>query len=714
MRLVDVHRGVFLYGDSGIGKSSLLNAGLFPQALELGFQPIRVRVQPRSGEELVIEPIAISEEGTETLPCVLVGESSGSAREVLSIDAFEAAVREAALTYAPLVVFDQFEEILTLFDDADELRVALAAMVIRLLRDDVPVKLLFAFREDYLGRVKQLLGARPELIDQALRLGPPASDSLDTIIRGPFARFPGRFERELDAGLAGQLATALAQRFGTGDVSLSEVQTVCLRLWRAPDPERLLREKSVQGLLEDELGEALDGFPPKLRVAAVSLLSQMVTAAGTRNVISAEDLRQRVLDEDAGIAPDVLDEALTRLEEETKLVRRERRRGLYLYEITSEFLVPWINQRREELRLAHERRKSARRLRVLGSIVVSLLIVVAAVAVVAVWALDQRAQAERERADAQTQRSEALVQRLRAREQGLRARRQAAQATSLALQASAFEPIANRPDASLALAFEAYRISPRAEIGPTLVDALVAYRQSGLRGVLSGRDALLGVAVSHDGKLVATAGHDGTIRVWEVATHRRVAVLSANRRPLLTVAFSPDGRLAAAGNDGFVRMWDIRAGRVTLAVRAHPRSVHTVAVSADGKRLASGGIRRTGAHVGRPQRTLDLDVQEPSWDRLLGCLQPHREDARVRRRQRERPALGPRHAARGHRPGSLRRRPRRRLQPRWHVARIGELRPHRRALGRRGPEVGGAARPPRSARRGRVRSARQGARRGEL
>ena len=51
--LVSVYRGVLLYGDSGSGKSSLLNAGLMPILIERGFAPLRVRVQPRDGAELV-------------------------------------------------------------------------------------------------------------------------------------------------------------------------------------------------------------------------------------------------------------------------------------------------------------------------------------------------------------------------------------------------------------------------------------------------------------------------------------------------------------------------------------------------------------------------------------------------------------------------------------------------------------------------------------
>ena len=81
-------------------------------------------------------------------------------------------------------------------------------------------------------------------------------------MRGPFDQYPGHFDRELSPALAERLRDALAERFGSGEVSLSEVETVCLRLWHADDPDALLEEKGVQGLLEDYLGEALETYQP--------------------------------------------------------------------------------------------------------------------------------------------------------------------------------------------------------------------------------------------------------------------------------------------------------------------------------------------------------------------------------------------------------------------------------------------------------------------
>ena len=373
--LVAVYRGVMLYGDSGAGKSSLINAALLPRAKMLGFHPERLRVQPRAGQELVLERIAIAEDDSEFLPSLLAPDDDSS-RIVLSTEAFEERLRTVCQTDRPLIVFDQFEEILTLFDEAGaaEEQQAVVELIYKLLREPLPVKLVFAFREDHLGKVKQLLSACPELVDQALRLTPPAVEALPTIIRGPFERHPGHFQRELSPEVAEHLRDALAVHFGAGDLSLSEVQTVCLRLWLADDPDAMLAERGVQGVLEDYLGEALDAFPPDLRGAAIALLSQMVTSAGTRNVMSAEDLMQRVLEEDDDIPRPLLENALERLESESRLVRRERRRDLFLYEITSEFLLPWIRRRRDEFQRMLERHRERRRIRRLGAIVGVLLL----------------------------------------------------------------------------------------------------------------------------------------------------------------------------------------------------------------------------------------------------------------------------------------------------------------------------------------------------
>lgn len=79
-------------------------------------------------------------------------------------------------------------------------------------------------------------------------------------------------------------------------------------------------------------------------------------------------------------------------------------------------------------------------------------------------------------------------------------------------------------------------------------------------GALAGHfGAVFGVAFSSDGKLVATSGHDGTVRLWNVATQEQLGdPMTGHVGSVYTVTFSPDGKsLASVGKDGTARLWDI-------------------------------------------------------------------------------------------------------------------------------------------------------------
>ena len=67
---------------------------------------------------------------------------------------------------------------------------------------------------------------------------------------------------------------------------------------------------------------------------------------------------------------------------------------------------------------------------------------------------------------------------------------------------------------------------------------------------------VIGVAFSPDGRLLATASHDGTARLWDPATGEPRRTLTGHTDAVIGVAFSPDGRLlATASHDKTARLW---------------------------------------------------------------------------------------------------------------------------------------------------------------
>jgi hypothetical protein len=84
----------------------------------------------------------------------------------------------------------------------------------------------------------------------------------------------------------------------------------------------------------------------KFRKPAITALTFLVTSSGTRNIVSEDDLLGNIVRDDHLAEPDAR-EVLKTLSRTTRLVLRQTRGDSYFYEISSEFLIPWIAAKRQ-------------------------------------------------------------------------------------------------------------------------------------------------------------------------------------------------------------------------------------------------------------------------------------------------------------------------------------------------------------------------------
>lgn len=99
---------------------------------------------------------------------------------------------------------------------------------------------------------------------------------------------------------------------------------------------------------------------------------------------------------------------------------------------------------------------------------------------------------------------------------------------------------------------------------------------------------IFSVAISPDGRRLASASYDHTAKIWDLQTGQELQTLKGHALAVQAIAFSPDGQRVASGSlDGTIRLWDTQNGQELFAIKGRSGYVNSLTFSPEGKRLAS-------------------------------------------------------------------------------------------------------------------------------
>lgn len=633
-----------LYGPSGVGKTSVLRAG------------VAHRLRHEEGAEAVVfsswsgDPVA-----------ALISALGGGASVA---DAVESA---AAHTVGDLyLVFDQFEECFLYHRDGGQFARELADVV---KRPELRVNILIGIREEALARLDSLKASIPNLMANRLRLGRLSRAAGAAAIVRPVLRYnelvpPGEtvsIELELEDRILDEVAVGrvdlgaagrgVAIRADEDCIEAPYLQLVLARLWdvEARAGSRTLRLETLRALggaeniVQDHLVRAMAELSTREKAAAAAMYNYLVTPSGTKIAHGVRDLARyaRVPERDAaGVLEQLSAERIVRA---TSSDGAESTTYEIFHDVLAEAVLAWRTKYDTDRRLEEERRvhrARQRRFFVFGAIAALALAVMAGITV---YALSERRNANEQTAAAEVQKAEAEQQRTVAQQQATIAQQKTKEAQQAQETAQANEQKANanqqealaqkaraedskrralryaalaagardRARRQAALAARARDHALRATKLATRRQRLIHARSldAAARSLVASdpeasvRTALAAVAAYRRAQVPSGVAVEDVLRDGLLALRLKAVLRTGG--PVRITRFSPDNTVVLTAGAGGVRLYNRAHG---YAVKPLLPASHVVAAafSPDGKLVAAAG---TGA-----------DHAAHVWDAASGAL----------------------------------------------------------------------------------------------
>ncbi len=578
-RLVMGNVFVTLYGKSGIGKTSLLNAGVFPELREEGFTPLSVRLgirdeeNPKSFQRIIIDAVEQVIKNCDVIEVVPEQCDQTSKDFLWNYFARHRFYDKNEEQTIPVIVLDQFEEVFRKDKDEAEILLrqidylndkdhALDACEVNGLayRYEQNFRFTVSIREDDLYRLEDSLDNcyLPALKRNRYRLRSLSEEEARKVILVPGE---GLFRPEEEERIVKRVIDATRQK-GDDSISTNLLSLICNRLYndcKSAGSEYItcsFMESFMKGNpIERFYNEATKDFSDKEKEY---FENHLVDSNGRRNSVSESDFMKHVA------------RGQKLLEGDSRILQRTSTSSdgaSYRIELIHDsFCDPLVWQK--------EKRGKRRRLKQLMS--VSLITVICIFAVVFAhvnWKL--------------------LVNKARfISEKGME--------------------LLEDQDSYTArlLALEVLPKNFMFRTMPYVQEAEELLRESvnSCNAVFKGHtDRVTSSSFNPNGSQIVSASKDRSVRIWDATTGAQLGVLEGHRASVNSASFSPDGsRIVSTSEDKTVRIWDATTGVLLKVLEGHVASVNSASFGPNGSQIVSASKDRsvriwdatTGARLG--------------------------------------------------------------------------------------------------------------------